>query len=192
MERLAIRIHDDDAVSPVIGVILMVAITVILAAVIASFVIGLGDQQEPAPTPQFDLEQNENWQLNYTKQGGNDFEVTDAEIQAEFTVRNTSNGDEGEFDFNIEDINTTDDKDTAVTLDDSGATTGTTDYDMVYNVSNMKNGEMTAGDEINFGVTKTTGGAVQSNENIEISEWDVELLWAPPGEDSEVIYSSTS
>ena len=34
---------EDDAVSPVIGVILMVAITVILAAVIASFVLGLGD-----------------------------------------------------------------------------------------------------------------------------------------------------
>jgi len=31
-------LNDDDAVSPVIGVILMVAITVILAAVIASFV----------------------------------------------------------------------------------------------------------------------------------------------------------
>jgi len=36
--------NDDDAVSPVIGVILMVAITVILAAVIATFVLGLGDQ----------------------------------------------------------------------------------------------------------------------------------------------------
>ena len=35
---------DDDAVSPVIGVILMVAITVILAAVIASFVLGLGNE----------------------------------------------------------------------------------------------------------------------------------------------------
>jgi len=37
-------LSDDDAVSPVIGVILMVAITVILAAVIATFVLGLGDQ----------------------------------------------------------------------------------------------------------------------------------------------------
>jgi flagellin-like protein len=36
-------LDDDDAVSPVIGVILMVAITVILAAVIASFVLGFGD-----------------------------------------------------------------------------------------------------------------------------------------------------
>lgn len=33
---------DDEAVSPVIGVILMVAITVILAAVIAAFVFGMG------------------------------------------------------------------------------------------------------------------------------------------------------
>ncbi|WP_436927431.1 type IV pilin [Halosimplex amylolyticum] len=41
---------DDDAVSPVIGVILMVAITVILAAVIASFVLGMGQQNDPTPT----------------------------------------------------------------------------------------------------------------------------------------------
>jgi flagellin-like protein len=34
----------NNAVSPVIGVILMVAITVILAAVIATFVLGLGDR----------------------------------------------------------------------------------------------------------------------------------------------------
>jgi len=36
-------LNNEDAVSPVIGVILMVAITVILAAVIATFVLGLGD-----------------------------------------------------------------------------------------------------------------------------------------------------
>ncbi|MCE8423204.1 MAG: type IV pilin N-terminal domain-containing protein, partial [Candidatus Methanoperedens sp.] len=41
---------NEDAVSPVIGVILMVAITVILAAVIAAFVFGLGGQQTSAPT----------------------------------------------------------------------------------------------------------------------------------------------
>ena len=35
--------NDDRAVSPVIGVILMVAITVILASVIGTFVLGLGD-----------------------------------------------------------------------------------------------------------------------------------------------------
>ena len=40
---------DEDAVSPVIGVILMVAITVILAAVIAAFVFGMGGNLNQAP-----------------------------------------------------------------------------------------------------------------------------------------------
>jgi flagellin-like protein len=46
------------AVSPVIGVILMVAITVILAAVIGAFVLEIGDQQETAPSTSFDTEQS--------------------------------------------------------------------------------------------------------------------------------------
>jgi len=40
---------DEDAVSPVIGVILMVAITVILAAVIGAFVLGIGSSQSSPP-----------------------------------------------------------------------------------------------------------------------------------------------
>jgi len=51
-------LSDDRAVSPVIGVILMVAITVILAAVIGTFVLGLGDQvQSTTPTASFGFEQ---------------------------------------------------------------------------------------------------------------------------------------
>jgi len=42
--------NDDDAISPVIGVILMVAITVILSAVVGSFVFGLPNQAEPETT----------------------------------------------------------------------------------------------------------------------------------------------
>jgi len=54
-------LRDDDAVSPVIGVILMVAITVILAAVIASFVIGLGDSnQTTAPSVSFSTDYDAN------------------------------------------------------------------------------------------------------------------------------------
>lgn len=48
---------EDRAVSPVIGVILMVAITVILAAVIGSFVLGLAsDVSEASPTAQISFE----------------------------------------------------------------------------------------------------------------------------------------
>jgi flagellin-like protein len=51
---------DDDAVSPVIGVILMVAITVILAAVIATFVLGLGESvSDTAPQASFNADYDE-------------------------------------------------------------------------------------------------------------------------------------
>ncbi len=52
--KLSKLFDDDRAVSPVIGVILMVAITVILAAVIGTFVLGLGDQvQQTQPRASF-------------------------------------------------------------------------------------------------------------------------------------------
>lgn len=51
---------DDDAVSPVIGVILMVAITVILAAVIGAFVLGIGDEPTTAPSAQWDVSEGLN------------------------------------------------------------------------------------------------------------------------------------
>jgi len=61
---------DDDAVSPVIGVILMVAITVILAAVIGAFVLDIGGSQESAPQVQWD------WSDNSTDFGGVEGNVT--------------------------------------------------------------------------------------------------------------------
>jgi len=49
---------DDHAVSPVIGVILMVAVTVILAAVVGTFVLALGDEGEtPAPQAKFTFDE---------------------------------------------------------------------------------------------------------------------------------------
>jgi flagellin-like protein len=57
MENLSQTTADERAVSPVIGVILMVAITVILAAVIGAFVLEIGDQQETAPNTSFDSDE---------------------------------------------------------------------------------------------------------------------------------------
>jgi len=82
--QLKALLDDDDAVSPVIGVILMVAITVILAAVIATFVLGLGDQiSSTAPQASFSFDytedeyisdpgdDTENGKLEVTHNGGN-------------------------------------------------------------------------------------------------------------------------
>jgi len=73
---------DDDAVSPVIGVILMVAITVILAAVIGTFVLGLGDQvQNNPPNAQFTFE----FDQSYSASKNTDL------------VNSTANSDDGEL-----------------------------------------------------------------------------------------------
>jgi flagellin-like protein len=69
-DRLQLRafFSAEEAVSPVIGVILMVAITVILAAVIGTFTLGLYEGgNEAAPTVNFDTQYDEtNEVLNVT------------------------------------------------------------------------------------------------------------------------------
>ena len=65
----------DRGVSPVIGVILMVAITVILAAVIGAFVLGLGDQvSNNAPTASFGFDFEDNRNATVTHDGGDDID----------------------------------------------------------------------------------------------------------------------
>jgi len=72
---------DDDAVSPVIGVILMVAITVILAAVIGTFVLGLGDQvQSTTPQAQFTFDSINSSYYSITHDGGDPVTVDNVEI----------------------------------------------------------------------------------------------------------------
>lgn len=81
---------DDRAVSPVIGVILMVAITVILAAVLGAFVLGLGDQlQETAPNAQVSItEINEGANVTFAHNGGDTFNEDNTE-----EIRVTSGGE---------------------------------------------------------------------------------------------------
>jgi len=55
---------DEGAVSPVIGVILMVAVTVILSAVIGTFALGLGTTQDTAP--------QSTWGTDYSSGGSSD------------------------------------------------------------------------------------------------------------------------
>ena len=63
--------ENEDAVSPVIGVILMVAITVILAAVIAAFVFGMGSNVQSTKTVGLNL-QKDGTSLHVTIVGGPD------------------------------------------------------------------------------------------------------------------------
>ncbi len=64
---------DDGAASPVVGIILMVAITVILAAVITTIVLGIGeDIDDPAPSASILFEKTGNPGDNATDSWGDD------------------------------------------------------------------------------------------------------------------------
>jgi len=69
---------DDRAVAPVIGVILVVALTVILAAVIGAFVFGVSDTStEAAPNAQisFDFEEDEGeYDIEFVHESGDELD----------------------------------------------------------------------------------------------------------------------
>ena len=69
---------NEDAVSPVIGVILMVAITVILAAVIAAFVFGMAGNIQKTKVVAATAQQTDATHISITYQGGQDASTVDA------------------------------------------------------------------------------------------------------------------
>lgn len=69
--------NNDRAVSPVIGVILMVAITVILAAVIGTFVLGLGGDIASTPNNQLSLNADSSFDHTDTEADGDRFATID-------------------------------------------------------------------------------------------------------------------
>jgi len=82
--KLRQLLDDDGAVSPVIGVILMVAITVILAAVIGTFVLGLGDQVSqtaPQATISVDSVQTDGNIITLKHGGGDPVVAADTEVK---------------------------------------------------------------------------------------------------------------
>jgi len=74
--------EDDRAVSPVIGIILMVAITVILAAVIGTFVLGLGDSVtgETAPQASWETADGPNSSVVVAHNGGDSVEASNLDV----------------------------------------------------------------------------------------------------------------
>ncbi|UGV39759.1 type IV pilin N-terminal domain-containing protein [Methanococcoides orientis] len=95
--------RNEDAVSPVIGVILMVAITVILAAVIAAFVFGMGPSEM---APQASLRASATTDSTYSvvmieHQGGDEviLDATTSKITANGDAVTLGTSDEGSLRF---------------------------------------------------------------------------------------------
>ena len=68
----SMKLKNEQAVSPVIGVLLMVAITVILAAVIAAFVFGMAGSISKTKVVAITMEQVNSTHISLTNNGGQD------------------------------------------------------------------------------------------------------------------------
>lgn len=89
MDPKGFLLDEDRGVSPVIGVILMVAITVILAAVIATFVMNMGPTETTMPNAQFNFDADDtsgNDQIDTVEiehNGGGAVDSDNVDIQAD-------------------------------------------------------------------------------------------------------------
>lgn len=93
-------VGNEHAVSPVVGVMLMLVVTIIVAALVSSFAGGLGDSAEPAPTTAFDISMRAGPAVGggtpecvvLTMVAGETLSSKDLQIITTYTVPETYNG----------------------------------------------------------------------------------------------------
>ncbi|MFB6206020.1 MAG: type IV pilin [Haloglomus sp.] len=147
---------DDEAVSPVIGVILMVAITVILAAVIGTFVLGLGNQvQSTTPSANFAVDYNQDGAgasdaLIVTHDGGD--RIPAAQLNATVSGATSTGGD-------------------AVLVDNVFGSSGQVSAVTSYNMTAASFGD-------------GAGGTLTSADDLDLSTATVRVVWTSESGDS--------
>jgi flagellin-like protein len=151
----------EEGVSPVVGVILMVAITVILAAIVATFVLGLGGDVADNPKAGVSFDQEAAGMLDTTDNGADDPDTMT--YTAEVQVIDMENADEvGISATNLDDTQEeTEDPDTADNggsdLADYNPSVSSSTISTVGGTSTVS--QLTAGDKIT--VTATLEGKTQ-------------------------------
>ena len=149
---------DDDAVSPVIGVILMVAITVILAAVIGTFVLGLGDQvQSTSPQASFAFDYTNNTggnsdTLSVTHDGGDSIAAARLNASISGATADAAIGGAAEF-----------------------GTAAATDAD---------GGDLFASGDVSAGSSYTLDGGDFDVANVKFDEASVRVVWSSESGDN--------
>jgi flagellin-like protein len=73
---------EDDAISPVVGVVVMIAVVVMLAAVVATFLTDFGNRGERAPQVNFEYEYDGEENLTIRVAGGDTFNSDRVSVDA--------------------------------------------------------------------------------------------------------------
>jgi flagellin-like protein len=180
------RLFDDsEAVSPVIGVILMVAITVILAAVIGTFVLGLGDQvQSTNPSASFTFDYEEGIS---TRDSGSDpatlnvltFTHDGGDLIADARLSVLVDGNPG---YDIDPSGTADDDTAQVPLDDGQDVSAGSSFQVAAYDTNTASGTVSDGDGVSYDGT----GGIESDTGSQLMSGDetVRIVWTSEGGDN--------
>jgi flagellin-like protein len=165
----------DRAVSPVIGVILMVAITVILAAVIAAFVLGGVGTGEKVPSAQMTMSQSDGVERTTHTSGGN-FQLkcnnlVDTPKTIPHQISASHDGGDAIIERNLQVYVSTGNGTSGSSADDHQAARGI-GFKGVTGTSGSCNG-------MNFEITQPLWNArtdekVQANAEIKVAHWMVE------------------
>jgi len=124
----------EDAVSPVIGVMLMLVVTIVIAAVVAAFAGGLGSDVERAPTAALDLDVYSDGKVRVSSLSGETLVTKDITIKV--TDADGSPLGNGNLDGNYKELSFSPGTTTVVTLSDEKLETG--DYVTVTVLANGK------------------------------------------------------
>ena len=114
--------RNEDAVSPVIGVMLMLVVTIVIAAVVAAFAGGLGSDVERAPTAALDLDVYSDGKVRVSSLSGETLVTKDITIKVTDADGNPLGN--GNLDGNYKELSFSPGTTTVVTLSDKKLETG--------------------------------------------------------------------
>jgi len=163
MNLKAFLFDKDRGVSPVIGVILMVAITVILAAVIATFVMNMGPSEDQAPTASWDFSSSSD-SISVSHDGGGSVQASELKLVLSYSG--------GSSEVYFDDDSTSEDWKSSVTEYGSSDELSASDsYTIVDNGVSLSDN----------GIVMSASGTGSPDEISAITE--VELVWESSEED---------
>ena len=148
----------DRGVSPVVGVILMVAVTVILAAVIGSFVLDLGGSVSQSAQAGVSVDTEATGQIDTTDDGTDEANTTEYSVDVQWSSP-------GNADSLI--IQATDTDNTQTPTDPTTADSGLNDYDPTVGTTPLNNvGEISTVTQLTEGDKVSVIGVLDGNETV--------------------------
>ena len=177
MSKITQMWKEQNGVSPVIGVVLLVAITVILAAVVGVLAFGLDNNQNASPSVA--MESSAQGQtVEFTVSSGDNFDPSTATLKIDVTVKNPKSGNS-----KTTSLSSALDNDTSKSLTITDASGNDENVDVEF--ASLDSDDVTAGDSFSVNLASS-----KSNSNLAIVNYNAKVVrQSDGGSSSSVLFS---